>query len=180
MVVIVGMLSSFLSPRSGFINEMIQSLGGKPIYFFGDPDYFRHIYVWSGVWQGAGWGSIIYMASLSSVNPELHESCIIDGANILQRIWHVDIPSIMPTMVIMLILSCGSIMNVGYEKTYLMQNNLNLKVSEVISTYTYKTGLLQQKYSYSSAIGLFNNIVNFALLNIVNYIAKKISGNSLW
>lgn len=179
-VVIVGMLSSFLSPRSGFINTFIQLFTGEPIYFFGKPEFFRHIYVWSGIWQGAGWGSIIYMAALTSVSPELHESAIIDGANILQRIWHIDVATIMPTMVIMLILNCGSIMSIGFEKIYLMQNDINLEVSEVISTYTYKMGLLQQKFSYSSAIGLFNNVINFVLLTIVNYTSKKLSETSLW
>ena len=179
-VVLVGMLSVFLSPRSGFVNTIIEAITGHTIYFFGAPEYFRHLYVWSGVWQGAGWGSIIYMAALASVSPELHESAVIDGAGILKRIWHIDIPSIMPTMVIMLILNCGSIMSIGFEKVYLLQNSLNMETSEVISTYTYKMGLLQQKFSYSTAIGLFNNLINFVLTRDVNKIANKLSGYSLW
>jgi putative aldouronate transport system permease protein len=141
---------------------------------------FKHLYVWSGVWQGTGWGSIIYVAALTGVSPELHESAMIDGANKLKRIWHIDIPTILPTMVILLILNSGHIMNVGFEKVFLMQNSLNLNVAEVISTYTYKIGLIQAEYSYSTAIGLFNNIINFVILIGVNAISKKLSGSSLW
>lgn len=180
IVVLVGMMSSFFSPQSGFVNTLIQALGGSPVYFMGSEKWFRHIYVWSGVWQGAGWGSIIYLAALAGVNPELHESAMIDGANKVQRIWHIDFPAIMPTMAILLILNCGSIMSVGFDKVYLMQNNLNLGVSEVISTYTYKVGLLQKNYSYSSAIGLFNNVINFIILIVVNKISGRLSGTSLW
>lgn len=147
-VVLVGMLSAFLSPRSGFVNTIIKAITGDTVYFFGKPEYFRHVYVWSGAWQGTGWASIIYTAALSSVSPELHESAVIDGANIMQRIWNVDLPSIMPTMIIMLILSCGGIMSIGFEKVYLMQNDLNRATAEVISTYTYKMGLVQQNFSY--------------------------------
>lgn len=179
-VVLVGMLNVFLSPRSGFVNAILTALGGEPIFFLGSSQWFRHIYVWSGVWQSAGWGSIIYLAALSGVSPELHEAAIIDGANKLQRIWNIDIPTIMPTMVILLIMNFGSIMNVGYEKVYLLQNSLNLTTSEVISTYTYKVGLQQSEYSYSTAIGLFNNVINFTLLIIVNRAARVLSGSSLW
>jgi len=179
-VVVVGMLSAFMSPTSGFINTLLEMLGGQRIYFFGKAQYFRHIYVWSDVWQSCGWGSVIYLAALTSVSPELHESAIIDGANKLQRILHIDLPTILPTTVIMLILSVGNIMNVGFEKTYLLQNSLNLTTSEVISTYTYKVGLLQAQYEYSTAIGLFNNVVNFAMVLLVNKISGIVSGNSLW
>ena len=180
VVVVVGMMSAFFSPQSGFVNTIVKAFGSKPIYFMGESGMFRHLYVWSGVWQSAGWGSIIYISALSSVSPELHEAAIIDGANKLKRIWHIDIPTIMPTMVILLILNCGSIMNVGYEKTFLMQNNLTINVSEVISTYTYKVGLLQSEYGYSTAIGLFNNVINFIVLVVVNKLARKLSGSSLW
>ena len=144
------------------------------------PQYFRHLYVWSGIWQGTGYGSVIYIAALAGVSQELHEAATIDGASILKRIWHIDIPSIMPTMVILLVMRCGSIMGVGYEKVLLMQNDLNLGVSEVISTYTYRVGILNGQISYSTAIGLFNNIINFALLIVVNKVADKLSGSSLW
>ncbi len=179
-VVMVGMLSCFLSPASGFVNSIIKAISGNTIYFLGEAKYFRHVYVWSGIWQGTGWGSIIYVAALTGVNPELHEAAIIDGANIWARILHIDLPSIMPTMVILLILNFGSIMSVGFEKAYLLQNDLNKATSEVISTYTYKMGLLNQNFSYSSAIGLSNTVVNFILLTIVNKIAKVLSGTSLW
>jgi putative aldouronate transport system permease protein len=181
IVVLIGMMSVFFSPRSGFINTLIGMVGGpSDTYFFGIPKYFRHLYVWSGVWQHAGWNSIIYIAALSAVNPELHESAIIDGASRLQRVFHLDVPAIIPTMIILLILNCGSIMSVGFEKAYLMQNSLNLETSEIIATYTYKIGLIQFEYSYSAAIGLFNNVINFIILVSVNKFAKKISGSSLW
>ena len=136
--------------------------------------------MWSDVWQNAGWGSIIYMAALTGVSPELHEAAIIDGATKLQRIWHIDIPTIMSTMIILLIMSLSNIMSVGFEKAYLMQTSLNLTTSEVISTYTYKVGLMQAEYSYSTAIGLFNNVINFTLLIVVNWVARRASGSSLW
>ena len=180
IVVLAGMLNVFLSPKSGFINTLLGYIGVGPIFFMGLSSAFKHIYVWSGVWQSAGWSSIIYLAALSGVSPELHEAAIIDGANKLQRIAHIDIPTIMPTMVILLVMSFGSIMNVGYEKAFLLQNSLNLTSSEIISTYTYKVGLMDAKYSYSTAIGLFNNVINFTLLIIVNRVARVLSGSSLW
>ena len=180
-VVLVGMMSLFFSPNSGFINTILKSLGGSGnTYFMGMPEYFSHMYVWSGVWKGMGWGSIIYLAALSGVDQQLHEAARIDGANKLQRVLHIDIPCILPTIVILLIMNCGSIIGVGYEKVYLMQNSVNIGVSEVISTYVYKMGLGQNQYSFSTAIGLLNNIVNFILLIIVNKISDKLSGISLW
>ena len=179
-VVLVGMLNVFFSPRSGFVNTILGMFGVDPIFFLGDPKWFKHMYVWSGVWQSTGWGSIIYLAALSGVSPDLHEAAIIDGANKLQRIWNIDIPTIMPTMVILLVMNFGSIMNVGYEKVFLMQNDLNLSASEIISTYTYKIGLQGAQYSYSTAIGLFNNVINFVMLVIVNRVARALSGSSLW
>lgn len=180
IVVMAGMINVFLSPRSGFVNTILGFFGVEPIFFMGNPGAFKHIYVWSGVWQGMGWSSIIYLAALSGVSPELHEAAIIDGANKLQRIWHIDIPTIMPTMVILLVMNFGSVMNVGYEKAFLLQNNLNINASEIISTYTYKIGLQQAQYSYSTAIGLFNNVINLILLISVNKAAKMLSGSSLW
>jgi putative aldouronate transport system permease protein len=180
VVVLVGMMSAFLSPNYGFINTFIEAMGGTPKYFMGDPKWFRHLYVLSGIWQETGWNSIIYIAALSGVNPELHESAMIDGASRIKRIWHIDLPAILPTIVILLILNFGQIMNVGFEKTFLMQNDLNNSVSEVISTYTYKIGLVQAEISYSTAIGLFNNLINFILLLTVNKISRKASGYSLW
>ena len=179
-VVLVAMMTLFFSPSSGFINTIIESLGGQPQYFMGESRFFRHLYVWSGVWQSMGYSSIIYIAALSGVSPELHESATIDGANILQRILHIDIPTIMPTMVILLIMALGNVMNVGYEKVYLMQNDMTLDVSEVISTYVYKIGLKSQQFSFSSAIGLFNNVINFIILILANTAANKITGSGLW
>ena len=180
LVVVVGMISCFTSINSGWINTLIEALGGERVYLMGKPEYYRHLYVWSGVWQEAGWGSIIYMAALTGVAPELHEAATIDGASKLQRIRHIDIPAILPTITIMLIMRCGSIMSVGFDKSYLMMNDLNMDVSEVIATYTYEMGLLSGKYSYSAAISLFNNVINFVFLTAVNKFAKVVSGSSLW
>lgn len=179
-VVLVGMISLFFSPSSGFINTIIKAFGGEAIYFLGDPKLFKHIYVWSGIWQGMGYSSIIYIAALSGVSPELHESARIDGANIVQRMWHIDIPTILPTVVILLVMNVGSIANVGYEKVYLMQNSLNLSTSEVISTYVYKVGLESAQFSFSTAIGLMTTVINFILLIIANTTANKLTGSGLW
>ena len=180
-VTLVGMMSVFLSPRSGFLNHLIAMLGGPDdLLYMGNAAVFPHLYVWSGIWQNMGWSSIIYLAALSGVDQELHEAAMVDGASKLKRIIHIDLPAIIPTMVILLIMNAGSIMSVGYEKVYLMQNDLNVTTAEVISTYVYKIGLKQQQYSYSAAIGLFNNLINFILLVVVNKLSKKLSGSSLW
>ena len=141
---------------------------------------WRHIYVWSGVLQNLGWGSIMYISVLTSVGPELHEAAKVDGANMFQRLCHIDFPAIVPTMVIMLIMRTGEIMSVGFEKAFLLQNSVNLNYSEIISTYTYKIGIQGGQFSYSAAIGLFNNIINLILLLAVNKIAKKVADVSLW
>ncbi|NLD88384.1 MAG: sugar ABC transporter permease [Clostridiales bacterium] len=179
-VVIVGMLKMFLSPYNGIVSIIVNALGGTAQNYMAKPELFRHLYVWSGVWQNLGFSAIIYIAALTAVSPELHEAAVIDGANVLKRIWHIDIPGILPTVVIMTILSIGSILSVGYEKVYLMQNDLNGDVSEVISTYVYKQGLLSAKYSYASAAGLFNSVVNFTMLVIANYISGKLGETSLF
>ncbi len=179
-VVMCGMLLLFLSPSIGVVNKFIGLFGYDPINFMGEVSAWRHIYVWSGVWQGMGWSSIIYFAALSSISPELHEAAIVDGATKFQIIRHIDIPSIIPTATILLILSCGSILSIGFEKVFLLQNDLNLGVSEVISTYTYKVGLVDNNISYSSAIGLFNSVVNAILLISVNWFSRKVSETSLW
>ena len=147
-VILVGMMSVFLSPRSGFLNHLIAMLGGPDdLHYMGNAAVFPHLYVWSGIWQNMGWSSIIYLAALSGVDQELHEAAMVDGASKLKRIIHIDLPAIIPTMVILLIMNAGSIMSVGYEKVYLMQNDLNVTTAEVISTYVYKIGLKQQQYS---------------------------------
>jgi len=181
-VVMVGILIQFLSPKVGVINHFIRALGGTEIDFMAKPEYFKHIYVWSNIWQGTGWTAIIYLSALSSVDPGLHEAALVDGANRFQRMWHIDLPGILPTIAIMLTLRMGNIMNVGFEKAFLMQNDLNRGASEIISTYVYRTGLAAAApdYSYSAAIGLFNSLINFVLIAIVNYINARINETSLW
>lgn len=179
IVVMVGILVLFFSP-DGMINQIRMLFGGEPIRYLAEPKLFKHLYVWSGIWQNTGWGSVIYIATLASVSPELHEAATVDGASKLQRIWHIDIPALLPTAIILLIMNVGSIMSIGFEKVLLMQNDINLGASEIISTYTYKLGLLNAQYSYSTAIGLFNNIINFILLISVNKISAKVNGTSLW
>ncbi|MDQ0914815.1 sugar ABC transporter permease [Paenibacillus sp. V4I5] len=179
-VVLVGIVVMFLAPETGMINKLIVLFGGQPISFITEPAWFKTIYVGSGVWQQMGWSSIIYLAALAGIDPQLHEAAKVDGATRLQRIWHVNLPGIMPTIVILLILNMGSIMGVGFEKVFLMQNDLNLESSEVISTYVYKSGIIQAQYSFSAAIGLFNSIINFILFILVNFAAKRMNQTSLW
>lgn len=179
-VIIVSILIVNLSPNVGLLSNIYRALGIEPVDFLGRSELFKSIYVWSDVWQNMGYGAIIYIAALSGVNPELYEAAKVDGATRFQKIWNIDIPSLIPVIVIMLILSLGQIMSLGFEKIYLMQNPLNQNTSEVISTYVYKVGLLGANFSFSTAIGLFNSVINFTLLIIVNFVAKKISSNSLW
>lgn len=179
-VVVCGMVLMFLDRESGVINNAIELLGGSRTNFMADPGAFRHIYIWSGVWQGIGWSSVLYFAALSGISPELIEAARIDGATRIQMIRHVKIPTIIPTLVLSMIMSCGSILGVGFEKIFLLQNAMNLPVSSVISTYTYDIGLISGQFSYSTAIGLFNNTVNLILLFIVNFIARKGTGHGIW
>lgn len=179
-VVLVGIVMQILDPRIGLINQFIQLFGGESINFMGDPQSFRSIYVWMGIWQGTGYGAIIYLAALAGVSKDLQEACIIDGASKMRRIWHVDLPSIRPTIVILLVLNVGGIMSVGFETIYLMQNNLNLSVSEIISTYVYKVGLINSNYGFSTAIGLFNSVINLILLITANFTARKLTDSGLW
>lgn len=181
-VIMCGMVLQFLDQRTGMLNAFLGLFGVPAQSFMANPSAFPHVYIWSGVWQGVGYGSVIYIATLAGVSPELHEAAIIDGANIWQRIWHVDIPGVLPTFCILLIMRCGSIMNVDFEKILLLQNDLNGKVSEVISTYVYKQSFQNTfpQYSYSAAIGLFTSLVNMALLVTVNWASKRLSGSSLW
>jgi ABC-type polysaccharide transport system permease subunit len=181
-VVMVGIIVQFLSPRFGLVNKAIMFLGGQPVSFLSKPELFKSIYVWSGVWQQAGWGTIIYLAALAGIDPNLHEAAIVDGATRLQRTFQIDIPGILPTAVTLLILNTGRIMNVGFEKVFLMQNPLNLDSSEVIQTYVYKVGLAaaMPDFSYSAAVGLFNSLVNLLMIVIVNQISRRVSETSLW
>jgi len=182
MVVIVGMLRVFFSPTTGIVGNLLRSLGllNGSLMVLTSPSAFPHLYVWSGVWQGMGWSSIIYLGALTGVDPSQHESAVIDGANKLQRIIHIDLPAITPTIVVLLIMNSGSIMNVGFEKVFLLQNSLNLSAAETISTYVYKVGIQDSQYSFSTAINLFNSIINFALLVIVNSISRALGETALW
>ncbi|NMA85264.1 MAG: sugar ABC transporter permease [Epulopiscium sp.] len=180
VVVLTGMMYIFLSPRNGIVNQLLMFLGQEPIFFLGDAKYYKSVFVFSGVWQNAGWGSIIYLAALSGINTELYEAAKVDGATKLQTIWNIDIPGIMPTAVILLIMNVGRIMDVGFQKAYLLQNPLNVSSAEIISTYIYKIGLIQSQFSYSTAIGLFNTVINIILLVSVNKFAKKVGETSLW
>ncbi len=180
MVVLVGMITLFLSPSSGIINKIIEAFGGEAIFFMAEPGWFKPVYILSETWQNTGWGTVIYLAALSSVSPELYEAAEMDGANKWQKMWHIDFPGILPTAVIQLILTTGNILSIGYEKVFLMQNALNRTASEVISTYEYKQGLQNAQYSYSAAIGLFNAVINLAILLSVNKFAQKVSDTSLW
>ncbi|MXO80812.1 ABC transporter permease subunit [Paenibacillus sp. OT2-17] len=179
-VVLVGMLNVFLSPNSGIVNHIITLFGGDPIMFLADEGWFRPLYILSGVWQETGFATIIYLAALAGVNPELHEAAIMDGASKWKRVMHVDIPSILPTIVILLILALGNIMGIGFEKAFLMQNDLNYSTSNIIPTYVYEIGIQKAQYSFSTAIGLFNSVVNIILIITVNRIAKKLTETSLW
>jgi putative aldouronate transport system permease protein len=179
-VVMVSMILMFLGVYGGPINTFLAAMGRERIDFMGKPELFKSIYVWTGIWQGAGYSSVIYIAALSGIDPSLYEAAIIDGANKFQRIIHIDIPGIMPTIIILLILSCGGLMSVGFEKIYLMQNQLNMSTSDVISTYVYRMGLENAQYSFSTAVGLFNSVINTVLLVSVNQIARRVGETSLW
>lgn len=179
-VVMVGMLMQMTDLRIGIINKLLGLFGVGPVNFFGDVDIFRSLYVWSGVWQTAGYSAIIYIAALAGVSPELKEAAIVDGASRLQRIWHVDLPAIRPTVVTMLIFACGNMINIGFDKVFLMQNSMNLAKSEVIATFVYKVGLVNADYGFSTAAGLFQSLVSFIMLVTVNQISKKITETSLW
>lgn len=179
-VVLVAMLMDFTNLRTGLINHILGFFGIDAVNFFGDARYFRSMYVWSGVWQTTGYSAIIYIAALTSVDPTLYEAARIDGASRLQKIWYVDLPSLKPTIIILLIISVGQIMNLGFEKAFLMQTPLNRDTSEIIATYSYKIAFESGQYSFSTAIGLFNSVVNMALLLTVNRISRKVADTSLW
>lgn len=179
-VVVVGMMVAFVSPSSGIINHLIQLFGGQPVYFMTKPQWFKPLYILSDIWKNTGWSSIIFVAALANVDLGLYEAAKVDGANRRQRLFHITFPCLAPTMIIMLILSCGKVMGVGFEKIFLMQTDLTLGVSQVISTYVYQQGIVQSQFSYATAIGIFDAVINFTVLLIVNRIAKKTSDISLW
>lgn len=174
VVVVAGMLFVFLSP-TGVVNALITAFTGKPVSFMSDPAYFRSVYILSGIWQTAGWSSIIYVATLAGVDPQLHDAATIDGASLLKRIRHIDLPALRPVMAVLFILAAGGIMSIGYEKAFLMQTALNTPASEIIATYVYKVGLQAGDYAYSTAIGLFNSVINVILLVFVNTVVKRLN-----
>ena len=180
VVVLVSMINLFFTKQNGFVNNMIELFGGERFDFITSSDAFPHMYVWSDVWQSLGWNCIIYVAALAGVDPALHEAAEIDGASRIQRILHINIPSIMPTIAIMLIMKLGHIMSVGADKVLLMKNDLNVDTAEVITTFVYNRGLLNGDYSYSAAVGLFVNVINLIMLLAVNKASKKLTETSLF
>jgi putative aldouronate transport system permease protein len=180
IVVIAGMIVTFTHPLDGILNVLISTLGFEPIAFLSDPDWFRTIYVASGVWQGFGWGSIIFLAAISGINPHLYEAADMDGANRIQKALHITLPGIMPTIIILFILNVGNIMDVGFEKVLLLYNPGIYETADVIGTYVYRRGIISSDFSYAAAINLFNNMINIVLLLTTNWISRKVSQTSLW
>lgn len=179
-VVVVGMITAFCSPSTGIVNTLIKSFGGTPIYFMAKAEWFRPLYVISEVWTNTGWDSIIFLSALSSIDMQMYEAAKIDGASRLKMLRWITLPSIMPTIAIMLILHCGRIMSIGFEKVFLLQTDLNIGVSEVISTFVYQQGIRSAQTSYATAVGLMNSVVNFILVITVNTVSKRVSEVSLW
>ncbi len=179
-VVMVAMIIMFLSPNNGIYGHLVRFFGGTPENLMSSASAFRPIYVLTDIWQHSGWDSIIYISAISAIDTQLYDAAMVDGANRWQRIWHIDLPGIRPTIIILLILRMGNIMSVGFEKAFLMQNAMNITTSEIISTYVYKIGLVNTQYSYSAAIDVFNIVINFVLLLSVNAIAKRVSDVGLW
>ena len=180
MVVLTSMIITFLSPSLGILNSIVKSLGMQPVYFMGNPNYFRTIIVASEIWQNTGWNAILYLSVISGIDSELYEAAIVDGARRLRQTWHITLPSLKLTIVILLILQIGRLLNVGFEKIFLLQNPLNLSISEVLSTYIYKRGIQNADLSFATAVGLFNSTVSVILVWLSNAASRKLSGNSLW
>ncbi|GMQ59166.1 ABC transporter permease subunit [Vallitalea sediminicola] len=180
VVIVVGLLKTMLSPNGGAINNIIEFLGGQQINFFMEKNWFRTLYVSSGIWQGFGWGSIIYLATMAGINPQLYEAARMDGAGRFKCMWHVTLPGIKPTIVVLLILRLGRILSVGFEKVILMYNPKIYETADIISTYVYRYGILKANYSFGTAVGLMNSLVALMLIVITNKISKKVSDTSLW
>lgn len=180
-VVMVAILMQFMDPSSGVFNLIRAALGKESINYMGDPNKFQHIYVWSALWQNTGYNAIIYVAALAGINPELYEAAKVDGVNKWQKIWYVDLPCIKPTIIIMFIMNMGRVMSLSFEKAYLMQNPLNLETAEIMSTYVYKMGLINNDFSYSTAIGVLNSVINLILIVTFNKLSRKVNeGVSVW
>lgn len=180
MVVIVSMLNLFSNPYNGLFNQIGSVFGAAPVDYFAKEEYFRSMYVFSGVWQNMGFNSVIYIAALSGIDPQLYEAAEMDGASRLDRIIHVSLPSILPTITILFIMRIGSLMNVGFEKVLLMQNNINMDTSDVISTFIYRNGIQKGQFSYSAAVGIFNSLINLLLLVGTNLLSRRVAKSSLW
>lgn len=180
-VVMASMIIMFLTPGSGFLDAFLRMLGySSEQSILNSPSAFSHIYVWSGIWQGVGWSSVIYTAAIEGVPAELYEAAKIEGASKLKQIWYITLPTISPTIIILAILAVGGVLNVGYEKAFLLQTTANVEASEVISTYVYKTGLVKAQYSFGAMVGLFNNVINFIILFAANALARRLGDTSLW
>lgn len=179
-VIIASMVTMFLSPDGGLVNRVISWFGGEQIYFMAHAEYFRTIFISSGIWQGVGWGTIIFLAALTSVDPHLYESAELDGAGRWKKMLHVSLPGIVPVIVILLILNIGGLLGTGFEKVFLLYNPNTYETADIFSTYTYRVGLLQGNFSYATAIGVFNGVVGFIMIVGANYIARKTRETSLW
>ena len=170
----------FLSPTGGLVNNIIESMGGKRTYFMTQPESFRTIYTLMNLWKNIGWNSIIFLAAISGINGELYEACTVDGGGHLRRMWHITLPGILPTVVVLLIMRLGHMMDAGYETILLLQNNANLETSDVIGTYVYRRGILKNEYSYSTAVGIFQSVIGFVLVIASNWLSRRFSETSLW
>ena len=180
LVVMVGILNTVLNPVSGFVGYINKTFGNLAYEDVrSSKEAFRHLYVWSDIWQGTGWSTIIYVSALSAVPEELHEAAKLDGASRLRRVWSVDFPTILPTVAIMLIMRFGSVMSVGYQKAYLMQNQMNIDVSEIISTYVYKNGIYNGNMSFGTAVGLLQSVINTVLVFVVNWVTNLLTDNEM-
>lgn len=180
MVVLCGLVRNFTSPSTGLVNAVITALGGTAIDFMSSPGWFRPVYIISGIWQGMGWNSIIYYATLTSVDISLFEAADIDGANRLHKIWYISLPSLMPTIITLLLVNLGNMMNVGFEKVMLLYTPATYETADIISTYVYRSGMVSLQYSFASAVGLFNSLIGIILISIFNLLARRLSGTSLW
>lgn len=180
MVAFTSMIITFLSPSVGMMGDLYRFLGLDPVHFLGDPKYFRRIMILSGIWQSAGWNAVVYLAALTGLDQEQYEAAMVDGANRWQRMWHITLPGIAPTIIIMLILQVGNLMSLNFEKVYLLQTNSNLAASEVLQTYVYKKGITGYNYSFATTVGLFNSVISLILVAVSNFFSRKFSEISLW
>ena len=177
-VILISMINNVISPSVGILGSLAKLMGGKPYYYLGDPAYFRAINVISGIWQTTGWNSIVFLAAITSIDPALYEAATVDGAGRLQRICHVTLPGIRDTILILIILRIGALLGSNFEKVYLLQNDLNLSVSETLATYVYKTGMTRSKLGFSTAVGLFESVVSLFLVLIANIASRKLTGDN--